>query len=282
MVRRRGSFQTSAVSGLPIDRALGYRALAVDDLPGTQDIVQRCRELYEAKQELHTAAGRDMQSGADPTQHHILIDLLDDGLLQEERVLVDFALHERILNTVTRYLGQLPVLRRVGLLLSRSPLALEDSALLHKDPEDLEQVKLFLNIFTVSNQEGPFTFLPANVSRQVLQGIHATDRGPRRHRRYTDTEALRFCRPADFIRLTGPPGSAVLVDTSRCLHFGSRVDAGHFRLVYYAQFCRFHQRVLTSVNNFDRQRYSADDIRWHVLTPKRRRGRRVVSARPVH
>ena len=133
-------------------------------------------------------------------------------------------------------------------------------------------MKLFVNIYEVDDRHGPFTLLPADVSARVMRGLH-----PRTtfasFRRYTDVEVLEFSHPSDFVTVSGAAGSAMLVDTSRCLHFGSRVRSGHCRLVYCAQFCRFHLPVLTRANHFDRERFRRDPIRWQILTPARRNHR---------
>ena len=224
--------------------------------------MRRCREIYETR-----VGGA---STSERLKDHYLADLLDDDLLRGHPEFVDFALQDTILNAATTYLGTLPVLRRVGLLLSTPREARGDSMLLHRDPEDFEQIKLFLNIYDVDDRHGPFTFLPAAASADALRGIQARETGMRRFRRYQDSEVFEFCEPSSTVAAAGPAGSGVLVDTCRCLHYGSRVRAGHFRLVYYVQFCRYHLPVRTSANRFDRQRFQDDTIRWRVLTPDRR------------
>jgi len=59
------------------------------------------------------------------------------------------------------------------------------------------------------------------------------------------------------ISVMGGPGSGVLVDTSRCLHFGSRVKPGTYRLCLYIQYCSSREHG----NLFDVARYSTDPVR---------------------
>jgi hypothetical protein len=58
-------------------------------------------------------------------------------------------------------------------------------------------------------------------------------------RRISDEEVDATCGLENAVRLVGGPGSAGFVDTSRCLHFGSR-HTRRDRLVLMVQFTRFH------------------------------------------
>ena len=63
--------------------------------------------------------------------------------------------------------------------------------------------------------------------------------------------------------------ATVAVDTSRCLHLGSRVDEGTFRLCLYIQYCTTHE--LTNV--FEVARFEDDPVRHlavkHSIEPGR-------------
>ena len=264
-----GRALVAAPDSLLIDRSLGYHRIRVADFPSGSDLLDRCQRLA--------------QDASDEVTGQSLRDLLDDDVLRQEPALVDFALSDAVLGAATKYLGAVPVLRRVGLLLS-TPRGegRQDSMLLHKDPEDCEQVKLFMNVYDVDDEHGPFTFLPADVSARVMQGIGTRDGRLSRLRRYTDLEALDYCAESDFVKGTGEAGSAMFVDSSRCLHFGSRVEPDCVRLIYYVQFCRYHQPILTSANRFDRERFKADPARWHALTPARRGTAQPFQNHPVH
>ena len=117
--------------------------------------------------------------------------LLCDEVLEEHPALVDFALSDEIVGAATRYLGQLPVLRRVGLLLSSGVAERKDSMLLHKDPGDLSQVKIFMNINNIGDSNGPFTFLPADASARVVRGLSHKDGRLSRLRRVYRSRSAR-------------------------------------------------------------------------------------------
>ena len=69
----------------------------------------------------------------------------------------------------------------------------------------------------------------------------------------------------------GPAGTAIAIDTSRCLHLGSRVQPGTFRLMLYLQYCTTREQT----NAYDVARFSSDEMRrlavCHSIEPGRAR-----------
>ena len=57
-----------------------------------------------------------------------------------------------------------------------------------------------------------------------------------------DEEVLAQCAPDDLIKLIGPSGSGLAIDTCRCLHFGAR-SRGQDRLILMFNFTR-HDHVM--------------------------------------
>jgi hypothetical protein len=76
------------------------------------------------------------------------------------------------------------------------------------------------------------------------------------------------------VRVMGPTGSAGIVDTSQCLHCGSRVKPGTFRLCLYIQYCTSREHG----NVFDVKRYRKDPVRYLALENSRRSANTVVTA----
>ena len=89
--------------------------------------------------------------------------------------MVDFALSDWALSVVTDYLHVVPYLNRVDLLYS-VPRPTDDriaSQLFHVDPEGVTQVKFFVNVFDTDDDDGPFTFIPADESRRIIRAIRS-------------------------------------------------------------------------------------------------------------
>src|SRR5690606_6153910 len=120
------------------------------------------------------------------------------------------------------------------------------------------------------------TFIPADASARIIRDIRKLrrQRGQPREaeaRRYLDEEIAAVGGRDAIVTVEGPAGTGVAVDTSRCLHLGSRVDPGTFRLCLYLQYCT--TREVTNV--FDVARFRHDPIRHlavrHSIEPGRER-----------
>jgi hypothetical protein len=156
-------------------------------------------------------------------------------------------------------------IRRVDLLYS-VPRDAEDrvaSQLFHLDPEGLTQVKLFVNVFEIGDREGPFTFIAADDSARVVKDIRALRRSQRTPNtgRYLDAEVAAVGGAGSIVSVTGPAGAGVAIDTCRCLHLGSRVSPGTFRLCFYVQYCLSRE----ASNAFDVDRYRYDPVRYRAV-----------------
>ena len=134
------------------------------------------------------------------------------------------------------------------------------SQFFHLDPEGLTQAKVFINIFDVDEPEGPFTFIPADDTARILSAIRTLRRkqGKPHVGRYLDEEVAAVGGADAIVRVKGPRGAGVAVDTSRCLHLGSRVQPGAFRLCLYIQYCTSHEQG----NVFDIKRFRKDPVRY--------------------
>jgi len=125
-----------------------------------------------------------------------------------------------------------PLLAGASLLVSPPNQTVRSSQLFHIDDEETRQVKLFLNVTETGTEQGPFTFLPADVSSRI-RAATGQDRG-----RMSDARIESAGGEDHAQRLTGPPGRGLLIDTSRCLHFGSRANSRE-RLLLALQYFRF-------------------------------------------
>lgn len=262
--------------GIRMRSADGFVRFGESDFNEASRIVRLCQQIYfDEKLEMVKAPPPSTAK-----QKKYLVELLSDEDLVRYPQLVDFCLSPPVVEAVSRYLGTVPVLRRVGLWLSFPAPTHGASRLFHLDPEDFTQVRLFLNVINISKPQGPLTFLPADVSESVLAQLWRDEKksGVREpeYRRWTDEEIFARSRSRDCVDLAGPPGSGVFLDTSRCLHFGSRMEPGTVRLVFHAQFLRYHFAYSCSANRFDRTLARGDAIRSRLLA--QRPGMPVISA----
>jgi phytanoyl-CoA dioxygenase PhyH len=159
---------------------------------------------------------------------HLLDADMVDGSLPADSPFARFALQPAVLAALAEYYGELPRLDYVTVTYSGPAEGeLRFSQLWHRDYDDTKVVKLFVYLTDVGDEDGPFTFLPGPQSDRIGFSL-------RSHR--PDAAIAARADLGAAVRMTAPRLSAFLVETSRCLHMGSRVAAGHERLMYTATF----------------------------------------------
>jgi hypothetical protein len=158
-----------------------------------------------------------------------------DGRLPADSPFVRFALQPGIVEVLCAAMGAVPTLDYVLLTLSRPSASLSQSQLWHRDYDDTRTIKVFVYLTDVAGRDdGPFTFMPAQQSDQVGFTL-------RSHMADEDAFA-RIAEPRP-IEMIAPALSVFAVETSRCLHMGSRVAPGHERLLYTATFTTYPKIV---------------------------------------
>ncbi len=157
-----------------------------------------------------------------------LINLLKPEDLFSVPEVLDVVFDDHIFGAVTEYLGQIPQLVTVQAWHSIPNNTAIRSQLYHYDHRDTRQAKVFINLNDIDDRTGPLHFLPANKSEliETKLGYSQAD--------YTDEQVYSCCSPDEVLKTVGPKGDAFLVDTARCLHYGSR---GNERERFMLMFC---------------------------------------------
>lgn len=162
----------------------------------------------------------------------LLDDDLVDGRLPAASPFARFAVQPRLIGFLAECMGTLPQLDYVLLTLSQptgAPLA--QSQLWHRDYDDTRTIKIFVYLTDVTDdRDGPFTFLPAPDSQRVGYTLHS---------HLPDEKVFRRVSSDRKRIVLAPAMSVFAVETSRCLHMGSRVAEGHRRLLYTATYTTF-------------------------------------------
>ncbi len=154
---------------------------------------------------------------------------LAKGFLPAEQLTLDspylrFALSDDVVNAAASYLGVVPILTEIDVWYSVPPKKEEprSSQLWHLDHADTTQVKVWVHCSDVESASGPLTVVDAATSDALAQSIdYNFDEGYR----VPDDKVDAFVG-AGVTPLEGPTGTVSFVDTSRCFHFGSRVQPG--------------------------------------------------------
>ena len=181
-------------------------------------------ELPEIVAEAHATLARFESEGrpAPDSWKRFLVNVLDPAEVTAGSAIMRLALREDVITAVSRYLGIVPRLSAVSVLHSDTVEAvLKSSQLHHCDGDDVTQVKVFVYCTDVDRRSGPLTVLSADRSAQVRKAAGYTYRD-----RLSDAQVAAVLGPGAEHPILGPAGTTAFVDTSRCFHFGSRVEPG--------------------------------------------------------
>ena len=138
-----------------------------------------------------------------------------------EHPIMKLALSDSLVNVATKYLGFLPILSQIRVWYSpNDSQKSEGSQLYHLDYADINQVKVFLPIDEIDENTGPLTFVSASNSKNICDNINYKLTND--EIRVPDEVVKKYISENDEIKATGSPGDIVFVDTSACLHYGSR------------------------------------------------------------
>lgn len=198
-----------------IPRDKGFRIFPPGTFSETEELIQTAREMV-------ANATRDR---AKSNKSQILQRLLDMKQLTLDSPHVKFGLREDILDAITVYLDIAPVLEDIDIWnsISVGTDSWDNSQLWHCDSIDLAQIKIFLYSNDVGPESGPLTVVSADASKRVRDTLDYKFIG---EARVPDEEINKLVSPEEIHPITGPAGTCVFVDTSRCFHYGSRVREG--------------------------------------------------------
>lgn len=202
-----------------VPEATGYVFLRGDELEALSEVLAEGTALLEARR----SAAR--------TGKEYLQQLLTAEDLQQRPAFMRLATSPRVVAMAAHYLGTTPRIRTVHLYWTPTNDSLMGSQFFHFDHVGERQLKLFVYLKAVAAGEGPFTFVPADISATVKPNL------PTNKMRYRDEAVLDERANSRALQFMGPAGAAALVDTTRCLHFGGRARSSE-RLMMMVQYIR--------------------------------------------
>lgn len=180
---------------------------------------------------------------------------LVDGQFSANSPFVKFAIQPAIVSFVTEVFGAVPRLDYVALTYSTaSDKPLASSQLWHRDYDDTRVLKIFVYLTDVDNEDdGPFTFFTAPHSDKV--GFSLKSHRP---------DTVLPIEVGESTKMLGKKLTTFAVETSRCLHMGSRVAHGHHRLMYTATFFA-HPRIFPEPPPLFRLAGDEDAVQAEIL-----------------
>ena len=146
------------------------------------------------------------------------------------KVLTDFALDNKYIEGILKYLGENPRLVSIKILVSNPTKDFErtKSQLFHLDDQAEKMVKLIIPITSIDIDSGPFTYIPKKetkrLARKLSYGMPLGDSN-------ISVTNEKKCKLKDYeIGFLGDRSNTLLIDTSKCFHKGS-IDIRRQRVV---------------------------------------------------
>ena len=139
----------------------------------------------------------------------------------EGQAVLRFAVDPAFVSIVAHYIGSVPVLNATKIWYSPNEQMEGRSQLFHLDNEDVRQLKVFIPIRDIDIDSGPMHAFSASESEIMLRDMMSDGTAKRRTQKLTDEDLLSHTNK-EGEPLLGKRCDVILVDTSRCYHYGSR------------------------------------------------------------
>ncbi len=223
------------LSALPETKhSIGARGYLV--LPPTSEL--RTRAIESAVQ---IVAQRDVAVDYSLEGNGFLRSILLPHDLIAQRAILRYGLSDELVVPVAHYLGHIPVLPYIFIWrsLPAGTAPRKGSQLWHLDHSDTYQIKVFIFLDDINADNGPLCLIPAPLSQRVRRKLRYNWHN---RRRIPDADMYSLLDPdTAVVSITGRKGTAVFVDTSRCFHYGSRLQKGmrHILLYRYMTYTSF-------------------------------------------
>jgi hypothetical protein len=243
-LERRREAQALAATASELSKAEDLRR---DGYAVVTDLIEPAilSEMHDAAHE-RLARIEKLEGSQSLTHKKFWVRLLDgdmqDGKLSADNVFVRYGLQPAVIRTLSSVFGEVPWLDYVLLSHSRhSEDELAYSQLWHRDHDDMRVVKLFTYLTDVlEDGDGPFTFLPRQPTTEFGRPIVGSHFKDERVFARVDRSRLKIMK--------APKLASFIVETSSCLHMGSRMAPGHGRLMYTATYFSF-PRIFPGARN---------------------------------
>ena len=145
-----------------------------------------------------------------------------------------FITSDRIVDTVSNYLGFVPILTTVSLWYCPNTENFEESSqFFHLDHEDVSQVKCFYFIEDVDIEMGPTKFINTRKSKKIIEETNY--KITKESKRIPEDKILKFIEKNEINYCTGKKNTIYFLDTSKCFHAGSE-KSPKSRVILFFQF----------------------------------------------
>jgi hypothetical protein len=154
------------------------------------------------------------------------------------KIFHDFFTNKYIVDIVSKYLNDKPLLTELKLLYSPPSIdqIYSGSQLLHSDFDDTKVVKIFVFIDGVDEDSGPLQLVNKEITKKIIKlSKYRWGQISRKYKSHDDNLLELISDTEDKEKITsliGNRGTVVLADTVNCLHRGSRNPIKPRRILY--------------------------------------------------
>ena len=198
-----------------IDENKKYLILETKNLMNLDKLTKHCEKLIEKKKNFFK-----------PRPDYFTTNLIDYDRnnsalnvknIEEIRPIYNFITQKTLISTIINYLGEIPVIGNVALFYTIAHDGNFGSEKFHIDQNCTRQLHLILPINDVNEENGPFSFIEANLTQKVFDKVNYMGG------RLEDDNVYKYVNRKNLIKFKSKKAKKLLlVDPYSCLHFGAR------------------------------------------------------------
>lgn len=194
----------------------GYLFVGRDAISNTAGLVKYCAALFERKKNALMAAY------VPPYALAIKFENDEQGLRCEEpselKPILDFCRQPKVLDLVSSYIGEFPVIGDVSLMYTMPNMDKIGSQRFHRDVNQPKQLHMLVPLYDIDEATGPFTLIPKDATLRIITALdHVNER-------VEDESIEKIVSKDEFVRCTGRSGDIYFTNAHDCFHFGARCE----------------------------------------------------------
>ena len=187
------------------------------------------------------------------------IDILSKDFAGLKKLIISHDFIAPIIN----YLGSVPLLWTCEVWVSpNKSFETGRSQEFHLDGEDIRQVKCFIPLEDITEDSGPLNIINAENTKNIFNKLHNAKKINFRHQKVSDEDMYKVTSKKNTVTLLAKKGDVIMLDTSRCYHYGSR-PGKKIRKLLFLQFFSINSKKLSIFQNFHNNKY--DNIEGNIF-----------------
>lgn len=206
----------------------GYTYLS-DSFTLPKEIINKCDQIISSHDDNSSKLNKNKS---------MIYNILKTDQIQKIDGLIEFATSKNLISVISNYLGEIPILLGINLYLSpkNENEQFSSSQLFHLDTEQHKQIKIFYLLHDTDISHGPLEFIDKLETENILKKINYTGK------RISDDTIKNLNLNNNFVNdkiFIGRRGSGLMIDSSNCLHRGSRKILKNRYILQFQYFSKF-------------------------------------------